>query len=361
MVFSRDKSVIGVDIGTSSIKLVGLKRTRGMYSLEHFQIAPLDPDTIVNETVVSKGNLIDKLREMVVHNGIKTKNISTSVSGHSIIMKKFSYPLMTQDELEENIQWEIEQYIPFDRDDVYYDIRIIDTLSSMNEAGKMEVVLVVAKKETVNEYTDIFIEAGLKPLIMDVDAFAIQNMFQFNYPGYESDTVALVNIGATITNVNILEGSGSAFTRDINIGGNLYTNEIQKQMNVSIEQAESLKLGGDFGSPMETTEAVIPQEVGGIIRSVSESITSEIQRSLDFYVASSARGKVSRIFLMGGTSKIPSLASVIEARLELPVEIVNPFKEIEIKHNRFNVEQLQEVSASAAVAVGLAMRRLGDQ
>ncbi|MCB1198116.1 MAG: type IV pilus assembly protein PilM [Deltaproteobacteria bacterium] len=360
MFLSRDKSVIGVDIGSSSVKLVGLKRSKGLYSLEYFQIAPLEPETIVDGTIVSKDNIIDKIREMMVHNSIKAKNVSTSVSGHSVIMKKFSYPYMTQDELEENIQWEIEQYIPFDRDDVYYDVQIIDGNDMVNEAGKMEVILVAAKKEVVNEYTDIFVEAGLKPMIMDVDAFAIENMFQLNYPGYDNDVVALVNIGATITNVNILESSASAFTRDINIGGNLYTSEIQKQMNVSMEQAESLKLGGDFGAPMETTEAVIPQEVGGIIRSVSESITGEIQRSLDFYAASSAKGRVSRIFLMGGSSKIPSLSNVIETKLELPVEIVNPFKEIEVNQEKFNFEQIQEVSASAAVAVGLAMRELGD-
>ncbi len=361
MLFQKGKNLIGIDIGSSSIKVVGLKDNKGMYTLEYFQIAPLEPETIVDGTIVSKDNITSKIREIIAHNQIKNKNVVASISGHAVIMKKFTYPYMTQEELEEGIQWEMEQYIPYDKDDVFYDVQILDIDDMEGEAGKMDVILVAAKKETVGEYTDLLLESGLKPLIMDVDAFAIENMFQYNYPGYQNDVVALVNIGASISNVNILENGISAFTRDINIGGNFYTSEIQKQMNVSLEQAESLKLGGDFGAPMETTEAVIPQEVGGIIRSVSEAIAGEIQRSMDFYAASSARGKVSRIFLMGGSSKIPTLSNIIESKLDLPVEIVNPFKEIEINQNKFSYEQIQEVAPSAAVAVGLAMRVLGDR
>jgi type IV pilus assembly protein PilM len=360
-VFNKPKGLIGLDIGSSSIKLVALKPNKVGFELVNFRMAPLPPDVIVDGAIIDSAVVSDSIREIIAQENIKTKECVTSISGNSVIVKKIKLPMMTEEELEESIQWEAEQYIPFDINDVNLDVQILDVSTAESDVGQMDVILVAAKKDIINEHISVLIEAGLKPQIVDVDVFAIENMFQTCYAGYEDQVVALVNIGANSINVNVLERGVTAFTRDITIGGSQFTEEIQKQLNVSFDEAEALKLGGDLGSPMETTEAVIPQEVGGIIRSVSEGIASEIQRSLDFYVAASAIGKVQKIFLMGGSSKVPGMTSVIENKTGVPVEIANPFQGLQIDEKKFNVSQLNEIAASAAVAVGLAIRKVGDR
>ena len=225
----------------------------------------------------------------------------------------------------------------------------------------MEVVLVAAKKDMINDYESVVKECGLTPMIMDVDSSAIENMYEANYDINPSDITVLANIGASIINVNILKNGTSTFTRDINIGGNQYTEEIQKQLSVSYEEAEALKLGGEIGGPSDTTEAVIPQEVGGIIRSVSENLASEIQRSLDFFSAQSAEDQITKICIMGGTAKIPGLTSIVESKTGLTTEVLNPFARIEINQKEFDIKYLNEVAPLAAVGVGLATRRVGDR
>ncbi len=361
MFFQKQKGLIGLDIGSSSIKLVGLKQNKVGYELVNFRMVPLPPDVIVDGAIIDSAVVADSIREIIAQENIKTKDVVTSISGNSVIVKKIKLPMMTEEELEESIQWEVEQYIPFDINDVNLDVQILDVSSQESDVGQMDVILVAAKKDIINEHTSVLIEAGLRPQVVDVDVFAIENMFQACYKGYDDQVIGLVNIGANSINVNILESGVTSFTRDISVGGSQFTEEIQKQLNVSFDEAEALKLGGDLGSPMETTEAVIPQEVGGIIRSVSEGIAAEILRSLDFYVASSAIGKVQKIFLMGGSSKVPGLTNIIESKVGIPVEIANPFQGLQIDEKKFNIAQLNEVAPSAAVAVGLATRKVNDR
>jgi type IV pilus assembly protein PilM len=357
--FSRSKGIVGLDIGSSSIKVMELREGKRGYQLQHFGVVPLQSEAIVDGAFMNTGAIVDAIVDLLQKEKIKTKDVVTSVSGHSVIIKKISLPQMTEEELEESIQWEAEQYIPFDINDVNMDVQILG--EDETDVGQMKVILVAAKKDIINDYTQAITEAGLNPVIMDVDCFAIENMFQLNYQSEPGQTVVLANIGASIININILKNGVSAFTRDINMGGNQFTEEIQKQLNVSYEEAEALKLGGELGGPSDTTEAIIPQEVGGIIRSVSETLASEIQRSLDFYAATSVEDQVSKIYLSGGTSKIPGLTSTIEGKLNIPTEIVNPFRAIEIDEKRFDMNHLQEIAPMAAVSVGLAVRRVGDR
>jgi len=300
------KNIIGLDIGSSAVKAVELVQSKKGYQLLHFRMVPLPPEAIVDGAIMNSGAVVDAISELIAVEKIKTKEVATSVSGHSVIVKKIKLPQMTEEELEESIQWEAEQYIPFDITDVNLDVQILG--EDEQNVGQMEVLLVAAKKDMINDHVSVLMEAGLNPQIMDVDAFAIENMFEINYDFAEGETVVLANIGASTINVNILRNGVSTFTRDISMGGNQFTEEIQKQLNVSHEEAESLKLGGDLGAPSETTEAVIPQEVGGIIRSVSDTMAIEIQRSLDFFAATATDDRISRVFLMGGSSKNSWLA-----------------------------------------------------
>ena len=351
---------MGLDIGSSSIKVVELAQNKDNYELTHFRMAPLPPEAIVEGAIMNAGAVVDTITELIQMEKIKTKDVATSLSGNSVIVKKIKLPEMTEEELEESIQWEAEQYIPFDITDVNLDAQILGV--DEQNVGQMDVMLVAAKKEIINDRISVLLEAGLTPQIVDVDAFAVGNMYETFHADLNDDqTVVLVNIGANITNVNVIKYGITTFTRDITIGGSQYTDEIQKQLNVSYEEAEALKLGGDLESRMETTEAVIPQEVGSIIRSVSQAIAMEIQRSLDFFSATSADEQVSKIYLAGGTSKIPGLLGVIESKTGFPTEVIDPFQSIMINEDQFNINHIREVAPAAAVAVGLALRFVGDQ
>ena len=222
----------------------------------------------------------------------------------------------------------------------------------------MEVVLVAAKKDMINDYVAILQEAGLAPAVIDVDSFAIENMFEVNYELPAEETVVLVNVGASIININVLKNGYTAFTRDIILGGNQYTEEIQKQLSVSYEEAEALKVGGGI---VRDSQAVVPEEVEGIIQAVNENVATEIQRSLDFYAATSTEDRIRRVYLSGGSARVPGLTRTIRDKTGVDVEVINAFRKIEINERQFDIAFLNEVAPMASVAVGLALRKAGGR
>jgi type IV pilus assembly protein PilM len=356
---ARGKLALGLDIGSTSVKMIQLKeqRRRGVvgYALQSFGMKPLPAEAIVDGALMNSTAIVQAVQELISELRVKQKEVAIGVSGHSVIIKKISMPRMTQEELEESIQWEAEQYIPFDVKDVNIDTQILNPEAN-DATGQMDVLLVAAKKDMINDYTTVVSEAGLIPAVVDVDAFAVQNMFSSNYD-VPDRTIVLINAGASVVNINILSGGITVFTRDVTIGGNQFTEEIQKQLNVSFDEAEALKTGGGHGE----SEAVVPHEVERVMITVAEQVAGEIQRSLDFYASTAADPHFSRVFLSGGTAKIPALFKTIETRVGVPVEIMNPFKAIEVDDRKFDPAFITEVAPMAAVAVGLALRRAGDK
>lgn len=360
---AKGRMAIGLDIGSTSVKMIQLKETRRrgqvVYSLQSFGMKPLPPEAIVDGALMNSTAIVQAVQELLSELRIKHREVAIGVSGHSVIIKKISMPRMTQEELEESIQWEAEQYIPFDVKDVNIDTQILASAEGDEQAaaGQMDVLLVAAKKDMINDYTTVVSEAGLIPVVVDVDAFAVQNMFTANYDLPPRETVVLINAGAAVVNINIIANGMTVFTRDVTIGGNQFTEEIQKQLNVSYEEAEALKVGGGRGD----TDAVVPQEVERVISGVAEQVAGEIQRSLDFYAGTAADSSFSKVFLSGGSAKIPALFKTIEMRVGVPVEIMNPFKNIEIDNRRFDPATIMDIAPLAAVAVGLGLRRAGDK
>jgi type IV pilus assembly protein PilM len=357
---AKGKMALGLDIGSSSVKMILLKeqRRRGQlgFALQSFGMKPLPPEAIVDGALMNSTAIVQAIQELMAELKVKQKEVAIGVSGHSVIIKKIAMPRMTQEELEESIQWEAEQYIPFDVKDVNIDTQILNP-DANDATGQMDVLLVAAKKDMINDYTQVVSEAGLNPVVVDVDAFAVQNMFDVNYEAPSTETVVLINAGASVVNINIVSNGVTTFTRDVTIGGNQFTEEIQKQLNVSYEEAEALKCGGGRAD----ADAVVPQEVERVISGVAEQVAGEIQRSLDFYAGTAADTTFTRVYLSGGTAKIPALFKTIENRVGVPVEIVNPFKGIEIDNRRFDPAFIMDVAPMAAVAVGLALRRPGDK
>jgi type IV pilus assembly protein PilM len=357
---AKGKLALGLDIGSTSVKMIMLKeqRKRGQvsYALQSFGMKPLPPEAIVDGALMNSTAIVQALQELMNELKVKHKEVAIGVSGHSVIIKKIQMPRMSQEELEESIQWEAEQYIPFDVKDVNIDTQILDA-GGNDATGQMDVLLVAAKKDMINDYTTVVSESGLQPVVVDVDAFAVQNMFASNYDVPDKETVVLINAGASVVNINIISNGITVFTRDVTIGGNQFTEEIQKQLNVSYEEAEALKIGGTRGD----SDAVVPQEVERVLLSVAEQVAGEIQRSLDFYAGTAVDANFTKVYLSGGTAKIPALFKTIEARVGVPVEILNPFRKIDVDNRKFDPAFIMEVAPMAAVAVGLALRRPGDK
>jgi len=350
---AKGKTVLGLDIGSNAVKICRLKETKKGRFLQNFDMAELPPEAIVDGLLMDANVVTETIQELVRRNKIRAKETAISVSGHSVIIKKIPLPLMTEEELEESIVWEAEQYIPFDINDVFLDV---ETLVTRAAQGQMDVLLVAAKKEMINDYYAVTRDAGLEPVIVDVDAFCVQNMFEANYGTLTGQTVVLIDIGSSVSTINVVSEGLTTFTRDISMGGNQFTEEIQKQLNITYEEAEAYKKGDVTGE----SDSVLPQEVERVIQNVAEWLAGEIQRSLDFYAATSADSRISRIYLSGGTANLPTLARVIARTSGVPAELVNPFRQISYDTRTFNEHFLEGAAASAAVAVGLALRRTAE-
>ncbi len=351
MNWGRKKNVIGLDIGSSSVKLVELKEGRNGYQLESLGIAPLPPEAIVDGALMDSVTIIDTVRDLVTSN-TKTKDVVTSVSGHSVIVKKISLPFMSEAELTESIQWEAERHIPYDINDVNIAFQILGSGSENPEL--MDVILAAAKKDIINDYVSVVMESGLNPVVIDIDSFAIENMLGINYDIGKEEIVAIVNVGAGVTNINILKNNMSAFTRDIFRGGNQITEEIQRQLHIDYEEAEKLKVG-DKADP--SAQPVIQD----LLKSSSESLSIEIGNSLDFFQSTAGNQKMSKIYLSGGGSKVREFDVILQQQLGIPVEMANPFNKVEYNEKKFDLEYLREVGPIMGVAVGLASRKVGDQ
>src|SRR5919204_124448 len=272
---AKSKLALGLDIGSSSVKLVQLKEAKRGYILEAFGVAPLPPEAIVDGALMNSTAIVEAIRQLVAQYKLKNREAAIGVSGHSVIIKKISMPKMTQEELEESIQWEAEQYIPFDVKDVNIDVQILTPPDVDTGTGQMDVLLVAAKKDMINDYTSVVSEAGLTPVVVDVDAFAVQNSFEVNYELPKNETIVLVNAGASVCNINVLANGLTTFTRDVTMGGNQFTEEIQKQLNVSYDEAEKLKVGGDAA---QDSDSVVPQEVERVIQGVADQMAGLNQR-----------------------------------------------------------------------------------
>ncbi len=350
--FFKKKDVIALDIGSSSIKLVKLNQAKKGWEMEKLGIAYLPPEAIVDGSIIDSMSITGAITSLIKENAIKVKDTVSSLTGHSVIIKKVSMPAMTEEELSESIQWEAEQYIPFPMTDVNIDFQILG--EDTEGRGQMDVMLVAVKKEVINDYVNVIKEAGLNPVIIDVDSFALENMMELNYTFAPDENVAMVNIGASITSISIIAGGVTVFTRSIPMGGNQYTEEIQRNFNISFKEAEDIKLGKESGS-ME------PVELSSVMNAVSTNLTMEVKRSVDFFLGGSPGVVINKIFLSGGGAKTKGLAELMQESTAIPVEVVNPFIGVAYDPKEFDEEYLKEMAPYFGVAVGLATRRLGDR
>jgi len=351
--FGAKKQIIGLDIGASSIKIVQLEQSKKGTELKAFGMLPLAPEVIVDGAIMDAEVVVDTIQKAYKQFKAKGKYAVISVSGHSVIVKKIVVADMSREELESAIETEAQQYIPFDIEDVNVDFQILETDEAAEE-GEMAILLVAVKKEKVDEHIGLVREAKLDPIVVDVDAFAVENAFELNYEVDPDLVVGLVDIGAGTMNINILQGGVSSFVRDISIGGDHYTEAIQKEFNVNFDVAERLKRG-------QLVEGIVQEDVLAIVNSVSDDIAVEIQRSFDFFRASTMDVAIDKLYLSGGCSLFGGIDRFFEEKLGVEVEILNPFRNIKINSRKFDVDYIESIAPQVAVAVGLALRRWETQ
>jgi len=353
-VFRKAKALVGLDIGSSAVKAVELKQAGKAYKVTGFGSEPIPPDSIVDGAIIDAAAVADAIRRLFDSRGIKTKEVAASLSGNAVIVKKITLPVMTEAELGESIYWEAEQYIPFDIQDVNLDYQILDKGDAANGKGTMEVLLVAAKKEKIADYTGVIAQAGRAAVVVDVDAFALQNAYEINYGIEPGAVVVLLNAGASATNINILQGDQSVFTRDISIGGNAYTEALQRELSLPYDSADAVKRG----LPVEGASY---DDARPVLRAVTENMMLEIQKTFDFFKATAASDKIDRIVLSGGASRAEGFTEMLSERFEAPVEPFDPFKRIGFEGKKFQVDAPADIAPTVAVAVGLALRRVGDR
>jgi type IV pilus assembly protein PilM len=340
----KSKPLVGLDIGSSSIKAVELKSSKQGYELVSFGLEPLAQDTVVDGAIMDAPQVAAAISKIFDAQKIKTKSVATSVSGHSVIVKRVTLPIMTEEELYDRIPSEASQHIPFDIADVNLSYQLLESMDS-----QMDVLLVAVKKDKILNHTNVLAQAGKTPVVVDIDAFALQNCFETNYEPDAGQTAALLNIGASVMNINIVRGGIPLFTRDVSVGGNQYTDALQKELDLSFDDAERLKKGDQIASVTE-------EQRQQILRSVSDILTLEIQKTFDFFRATASGENIQRICVAGGTARVPGLVDLLREEFAMPVEELYPFRRIVVNPARHNEDQIRELAPRLAIASGLALR-----
>ena len=344
---SGKKSMVGVDIGSSSVKAVELQGKNNDFQLVSLGYEALPADSIVDGQIMELNSVSNAIGNIFNEHKIKTTKVAAGVNGHSVIVKNIVLPQMTDDELQESFAWHAEEHIPFDISDVNLDYHITGT-----SADAIHVLMAACKRDKIANVKQAIQLAGKQPAVIDVDAFALQNCYELNYDPQPGQVVALLNIGASTTNINILNGARSVFTQDATFGGNQYTSLLQKELGLTFDQAERVKRG------MPMPEGSEHREIEPILDTVSDILALEIQKTMDFYRATVEDGEsaVQKILVAGGGSKLKGLVEFLARRFEIPAEVFDPFRKIRVDSRGFDPEYMREIVPEMAIAVGLALR-----
>lgn len=351
MLFGKKYNLVGLDIGSCTFKVGEIVDSKKGRSLKNFSMLDIPPGVIEEGNIREPDIAAQKIRELFKTAGIKEQNVAISIGGFSIIVKNITVQTMTEAELQETIQLEAEQYIPFDISDVNLDFQIIG--ENETNPNQMNVILVAAKKEMVEDYLNVVQLAGLNPIILDVDAFALQNIFELNYEG-EAESVALIDIGASKTSLNILKGYSSVFMRDVSLGCSQINNKIMSLVNCSADDAEEIKFS-------EKSDKISKDDLAEITSAVVSDWCAEIRKALDFFYSTYPDEQIKRVVLSGGGANIKEFQELLAVETSTEVETIDPFKNLMIDNKKLDASYLEQVAPQAAICMGLAIRRADDK
>lgn len=351
MFFLKKNRLVGLDIGSRTLKLAEIIDSKAGSTLKNFSTIDIEPGLIEEGSVRDPEAVSRYIRELFKSTKLKDKNVAISIGGYSVIVKKINVQTMTEEELHETIHFEAEQYIPFDISEVNLDFQILG--ESEHNPNQMNVLLVAAKKEMISEYINLMKMAKLHPRIIDVDAFALQNIFNLNY-SLEDENIALIDIGASKTSLNILKDNVSEFMRDVSLGCEQINDKIASTVGCTIEETEAIKLG-------EESDLISAKDLKEIVESVVTDWCIEIKRALDFFYSTYPEEQIARIVLSGGGANIKKFLELLAAETSAEVEVINPFQNFIVDSNRFDSSYLERIAPQAAICMGLAARKIGDK
>lgn len=346
------KELIGLDIGSHSIKIVQISHTRKGLQLKNLGIIGISHGCISDGSIQDRDATLECVRNLMDQLKVKVRYVATSLSGHAVIIKKVSLPSMSPEELEKNVIFEAEPYIPFDIEDVNIDCHIIG--EDEKAPDKMEVLLVAAKRDAVDQYTNIVKAAGLTPAIMDVGCLALANAYEINYPLEEEGCLVLTDIGAEKMTINVIRGEIPVFVKEAPLGGYQITQQIQSAYGMEYQEAENLKIGG-------ITDQAKLKKLEEIFVSITPTWASEIREVVDLISTTRPKDVIEKIVLSGGSSRIPGLDKLINMKTNIPVEILNPFFSIDYDEKVFDREYVEYMAPQVAICVGLALRSVGEK
>lgn len=353
MINFENGQLIGVDIGLSAVKLAYLSAgKKGTYKLSGFASYPLSEASIIDDEVQKVDEVIAAIQEAYSSLNLKTTITNLGLDGPNTVTKRLQVPDGSAEDVEDNILWEAEQYIPFGAVESELDYAVIGTI---DQEEVKDVVVAAVRTDIAEAYTQLIKKAGLHARKIDLKVFALNNLFEIAYQDrleeMSEQGAIIIDFGAQITKIIIYRDDGPILTKEIFMGGDLITEEIQKQMGISYEEAEDLKkTGDDYGN--------LPEEVLEIIQTKSEELYAEIKKVLNFYIAAGSTEQVSYCFITGGSARLPGVIEELEEITGLSVEVFNPFHFISFDEKQFSTEQIDEIAMTGSVALGLALRRV---
>ncbi|MEA3280886.1 MAG: type IV pilus assembly protein PilM [Thermodesulfobacteriota bacterium] len=351
MLFGKTSHLVGLDIGSRTLKAAEIIETKEGRSLKSFGMLDITSGAIEDSVIKDADIVADSLRQLFKKNNIKMQNVAISIGGYSVIVKKISVQTMTDDQLQEAINFEAEQYIPFDISDVNIDYQILG--ENANNPNQMDVLLVAAKKDMINDYVNLVRMAGLNPCLIDIDAFALQNIFETNYDETD-ENIALIDIGAGKTSLNILKSNSSVFMRDVSLGCGMINQKIISLVDCSFEEAEQIKHS-------DQTDKISAEDLREIVSSVVSDWCTEIRRALDFFYSAYPDDQITKIVLSGGGANIKEFRQLLAMETSSEVETINPFKSFEVNSKNFDISYLEKIAPQAAICMGLAIRKVDDK
>ena len=354
MLFGKKDHLIGLDIGSGTIKVCDVEDSKRGIVLKKFGITKLMPGTIIEGIIQDHEAVAYAIRELFATHNIKDHNVAMAIGGYSVIVKTISVARMAEADLQETIQFEAEQYIPFDISDVNLDFQILNDMPPDSE--RMNVILVAAKKDMVDNYLYLAEMAGLNPCVMDVDAFALQNIYEMVYRGDEDidQPVALIDVGTSKITLNVVKGDNSLFLRDISFGCGQINRSIADKIGCTPEEAEQIKHS-------ETFDKITVTDMKEIISATVSDWCTEISRAFDFFYSTNPESRIKKAVLSGGGANIAEFRQLLAPQISAEVSVINPFKGILINNEHLKSDYLDQIAPQAAICMGLAIRKVDDK
>jgi type IV pilus assembly protein PilM len=347
LAFLQKKKLLGLDIGTSTIKMVEIDVGKKVSTLNGFAIVPTPPQSFSSGEILDARAISGAMQDLMGKLGTKRNRVAVGLGGASVIVKRITIPRMEKDLIAEQIRWEAEQYIPYDINEVNLGFEVLRSGSSTEN---MELLLVAAVTNHVVKYAEAIEMSRLSCEVVDVNGFALANCFRSNYGDLPGQTIALLNIGATATNLSVLESGEVVFCRDIPVGGLTYTQDLQKVLSVSLEEAEAIKIS--------VAEGQAPAEAESAIKGTHDIILEEIRSSFDFFQNTTRTQGISKCFITGGGSKTPGITEALKQLC--PVDRLDPFFNVKVNPKKFSPDYINQIRDLAAIAVGLGLRQVGE-